>query len=118
MNYEPIVKPPAGQMAVQPNLIDYAAARASFRWDDIEKELDGLPGGGLNIAYECIDRHCNKGRADKLAMIWVGKDGEEERYTFAQMRDQSNKFANILQELGLKKGDRVFVFLDRLPETY
>jgi len=118
MNYEPIVKPPAGQMAVQPNLIDYAAARASFRWDDIRAELDGLPGGGLNIAYECIDRHLKTHRRDKTAMLWEGKDGRAETYTFAQMAAGSNKAANALRSLGVQKGDRVFVFLERVPELY
>ena len=51
MNYQPIVKPAPDRMPVRPNLIDYAAARASFHWDDIRAQLDGLPGGGLNIAY-------------------------------------------------------------------
>ncbi len=105
-------------LRLPPNLADYETARESFKWEEIEKDLDWLPNGGLNIAHECIDRHCEKGKAEKLAMIWVGKNDEEERYTYAQTRDESNKFANVLKALGLKKGDRVFVFLDRLPETY
>ena len=113
-----VVKKRPRDLRLAPNIADYQAMRSSFRWEDVEKELDWLPDGGLNIAHECVDRHCNKGKADKLAMIWVGKNNEEERYTFGQMRDESNKFANVLKGLGLKKGDRVFVFLDRLPETY
>ena len=113
-----VIKKRPRDLRLAPNIADYQAMRSSFRWEDVEKELDWLPDGGLNIAHECVDRHCNKGRADKLAMIWVGKNNEEERYTFGQMRDESNKFANVLKGLGLKKGDRVFVFLDRLPETY
>ena len=113
-----VIKKRPRDLRLAPNIADYQAMRSSFRWEDVEKELDWLPDGGLNIAHECVDRHCNKGKADKLAMIWVGKNNEEERYTFGQMRDESNKFANVLKGLGLKKGDRVFVFLDRLPETY
>src|SRR3990170_6053704 len=112
MNYDPILKLPAEKMPVVPNLIDYAAARASFRWDDIRAELDGLPGGGpsthstssgqagsgqaLNIAHECIDRHLKTHRRDKTAMLWEGKDGRAETYTFAQMAAGSNKAANAL----------------------
>ena len=118
MNYEPIVKPAAGQMRVRPNLIDYESARASFRWDTIRAELDGLPGGALNIAYECIDRHLKTDRRDKTAMLWEGKDGGAETYTFAQMAVGSNKAANALRSLGVRKGDRVFVFLERVPELY
>ena len=113
-----VIKKRPRDLRLAPNVGDYQALQSSFRWEDVEKELDWLPDGGLNIAHECIDRHCDKGKADKIAMIWVGKNNAEERYTFGQMRDESNKFANVLKGLGLKKGDRVFVFLDRLPETY
>ncbi len=118
MNYEPIVKPPPERMPVTPNLIGYKAVGDAFRWDDIRAELDGLPGGGLNIAYECIDRHLTTDRKDKVAMLWEAKDGRAEAYTFAQMAAGSNKAANALRSLGVEKGDRVFVFLERVPELY
>ena len=51
-------------------------------------------------------------------MIWAGKGGEEERYTFAEMAAESNRAANGLRRLGVKKGDRVFMFLERIPECY
>ena len=118
MNYEPIVKPPPERMPVTPNLIGYEAVGDAFRWDDIRAELDGLPGGGLNIAHECIDRHLTTDRKDKVAMLWEAKDGRAETYTFAQMAAGSNKAANALRSLGVEKGDRVFVFLERVPELY
>ncbi|MCH6555134.1 MAG: AMP-binding protein, partial [Chloroflexi bacterium] len=105
-------------MPVTPNLIGYEAVGDAFRWDDIRAELDGLPGGGLNIAYECIDRHLKTDRKDKVAMLWEAKDGRAETYTFAQMAAASNKAANALRSLGVEKGDRVFVFLERVPELY
>ena len=118
MSYDPIEKQPVEQMRVKANLIDYEKARDAFRWDDIRAELDGLPGGGLNIAYECIDRHLTTDRKDKVAMLWEAKDGRAETYTFAQMAAGSNKAANALRSLGVEKGDRVFVFLERVPELY
>ena len=118
MEYPTIGKESADAMAVKPNLPDVDAAREGFQWTDIYKELDWLPGGYLNQAHECIDRHVNAGRGDKTALIWVGKNGEEERYTFQDMKDQTNKFANVLQSLGVEKGERVFVFMERLPELY
>ena len=118
MDY-PVIKKRPRDLRLPPNLSDYHKLRESFSWDQVERELDWLPNGGLNITHECIDRHCKDGKADKLAMIWLGKDmQEEERYTFAQMRDATNKFANVLRDLGVQKGERVFFFLDRLPETY
>ena len=84
----------------------------------MEGELDWLPNGGLNLAHEAIDRHCNAGLDGKVAMLWEGKNGEEERYTFDEVRLESNRFANVLKGLGLKKGDRVFTFMERIPEHY
>jgi len=116
MDHPPISKPTS--FPVAPNLADYASARQGFDWSTIEKELDWLPGGGLNLAHEAIDRHCLHGQADKLAMIWEGKNGEKEQYTYDQMRRETNKFANVLAGLGVTKGERVFTFMERLPEIY
>ena len=79
MEYQTIGKQPAEAMTVKPNLPDLDAAKKDFQWSDIYAELDWLPGGYLNQAHECIDRHVAAGRGDKTAMIWVGKNGEEER---------------------------------------
>jgi acetyl-CoA synthetase len=108
----------SGEFPVDPNLPDWAKSRQGFDWSQIESELDGLPGGALNIAHEAIDRHCNNGYAAKLAMIWEGKNGEREDYTYDDMRVQTNKFANVLAGLGVAKGERVFTFMERLPEIY
>ena len=118
MEYPVIAKPPVDQMPVRPNLPDVEAAREGFRWESVYEELDWLPGGYLNKAHECIDRHCEAGRGDKVALIWEGKNGEEESYTFAEFRDRSNQFANVLEGLGVGKGDRVFLFMERVPELY
>ncbi len=118
MEYAPIPKPPVEQMAVKPNLIDYESLRRDFHWDHVRRELDGLPGGALNIAHECLDRHLSTPRRDKVAMLWEGKSGESERYTFADMAAGANQAAHALRSLGVGKGDRVFVFLERIPECY
>jgi acetyl-CoA synthetase len=118
MDYEPIAKPHVDQFAVRPNLDDYERIRASFDYERVIDELDGLPGGGLNIAYEALDRHVAKGRGDKPCLLWESKDGRAEAYTYAEMARLSNRFANVLQSLGVAKGDRVFVFMDRIPELY
>ena len=118
MPFETIEKPPVASMTVRPNIYDYEAQRASFSWDELAKELDGLPGGGLNLAYEAVDRHLKTERRTKPAILWEGKGGEQETYTFEDVAKLSNKWRNALASLGVKKGDRVFVFLDRIPELY
>lgn len=117
-SYQTSKKPSIAQMKVKPNLANYDETRKAFQWTDLYKELDWLPGGGLNKAHECIDRHANGPSATKLAMIWEGKNGEAEQYTFADMKRETNKFANVLRNLGIVRGDRVFMFMDRVPEQY
>lgn len=81
-------------------------------------DLDWLPGGRLNIAHEAIDRHANGWLRDKPAMIWQGRDGDRETYSFGRLRELTDKFANVLKSLGVGRHDRVFIFMDRLPELY
>jgi acetyl-CoA synthetase len=118
MPFETIAKPAPDALPVRPNLYDYEAQRASFSWEELSKELDWLPSGGINIAYEAVDRHVKNGRGSKTAILWEGKNGEQESYTFEDIAKMSNRWLNVLRSLGVKKGDRVFVFLDRIPELY
>ncbi|WP_126427708.1 acetate--CoA ligase [Brevibacillus marinus] len=99
------------------NLEDYEKAYATFDWKDVEKEFTWYETGKVNMAYEAIDRHLLTHRKDKVALLYSGPD-REERYTFAQLSELSNRFGNVLRSLGVKKGDRVFVFMPRSPELY
>lgn len=113
MAWESIVKPFTPHCS--PNLVDYQRVRESFTWEDARAELEGLPGArGLNIAYEAVDRHAS----DRLAIRWIAKSGEVREYTYAQLCDLTNRFANGLQSLGVRKGDRVFALAGRIPELY
>ena len=105
-------------MPVQPCLIDYQQEREKFSWDTIAQQFQQLPSGGLNIAHEAIDRHANGPLAQKSALIWLGENGERKIYTFADMKKESSKFANVLASLGFSKGDRIFTLSTRLPELY
>jgi acetyl-CoA synthetase len=115
---DPIQKPKPETLPVVPNIVDYEEARKSFRWESLYRELDWLPDGGLNKAHECIDRHARGKLRDKPAMLWEDKDGQTETYTFGDLERETNKFANVLESLGVKKGDRVFFFMERWPEQY
>ena len=117
MDAEVIAKPGIEGMEVKPNLSHYDEARSTFTWESLLSDLDWLSGGALNKAHECIDRHA-AANPDKPAMLWLGKNGEEETYTFADMKRLTDKFANALRDLGIQKGDRVFIFMDRVPELY
>jgi acetyl-CoA synthetase len=118
MAWPPITKGtwPGG---VVPNITDYEAARAGFSWDAARAALDGLPGGrGLNIAHEAVDRHATGPNAQRTAVRWLRRDGGRTEATYAELAAWTNQFANVLQALGVGRGDRVFTLLGRVPELY
>jgi acetyl-CoA synthetase len=100
------------------NLLNYDAYAKAFSWAQARDLLDGLPGGGLNIAYEAIDRHVKAGRGDKLALRWIGRDDSIRDFSYAALGAAANRFANVLAERGIGKGGRVFSLLGRVPELY
>lgn len=104
--------------AVTPNLVDYEQTRTAFSWEAARRELQGLPNGGLNIAHESVDRHCEGPLRDRLALRWLGKRGEVRDFTYADLRALTNRFANVLGRLGIAKGERVFLLAGRIPELY
>jgi acetyl-CoA synthetase len=101
-----------------PNLASYGAARAEFSWQAARAQLDGLPGGGLNIAHEAVDRHAAGARGERVALRWLGREGERRDFTYIQLRAATNRFANVLAKLGVERGARVFVLAGRIPELY
>jgi acetyl-CoA synthetase len=118
MAWAPIIKTPQA-WRVTPNLKDYERARRSFRWEAVRDEFEGLPGGkGLNIAHEAVDRHATGPNANKVAIRWLSKAGGVRDFTYAQLRELTNRFANVLIGLGVQPGDRVYVLAGRIPELY
>mgnify|MGYP003336787784 CR=1 FL=1 len=113
----PEIAKDVGAMRVAPNLPDWAGMRQAWSWDLAWQELD-RPGGLVNLAHECVDRHAAGPRAQKPAIIWQSAGGDIERYTYADLRARSNQVANAFRGLGVAKGDRVFILSDRIPELY
>jgi acetyl-CoA synthetase len=100
------------------NLPDYDAAYGRLGWDTYRDWLDYLPGGALNIAYEAVDRHVAKGFGEREALRWISRSGERRTYSYADLKRETDRFARVLQELGLGPGTRVFSLLGRVPELY
>ena len=73
-------------------------------------------GGTLNVAENCLDRHVEAGHGDQIAYHWEGEPGDTRTITYAELRDEVAKFANVLRDLGVAKGDRVAVYLPMIPE--
>jgi len=116
MSWAPIRK--SDTPRVEPNLLDYERTRREFSWAAARDELSGLPGGGLNIAYEAVDRHADGPLADKVALRFRDRRGQFTDLTYRHLMQQTNRFANVLRSLGVGPSDRVFSLLGRVPELY
>ena len=119
MGYPRIVKESIEKHATPPNLQNYDDARKEFSWDRIAGELDWFADNKINIAHIAVDAHLAQGRGDKKALIWEGIKGNVEEYTYADLARLSNRFASgLVDRCGIRKGDRVFFFLERVPEIF
>ncbi len=118
MPWNPIIKS-RRDWDIIPNLHDYDLVRRSFSWEQARAELDGLPSGqGLNIAHEAVTRHAAGSSAQRTAIRWLGKQGPVDDYSYRRLDELTNRFANVLQALGVAKGDRVYALTGRIPELY
>jgi acetyl-CoA synthetase len=113
--YERAQKDPEGFWAEAARSLDWFKP-----WD---KVLDWNPpmakwfsGGKINVSYNCLDRHMKTWRRNKAALIWEGEPGEERVLTYADLYREVNKFANVMKKLGIKKGDRVTIYMPMVPE--
>ena len=104
------IRKTAADLRVPPN--------APLGFDEARRALVGLPGGGLNIAHEAVDRHAAGPLADRVAIRWLGAQGARRDFSFRDLSAYSNRFANVLRGLGVAKGDTVFVLCGRIPELY
>ena len=100
------------------NIGSYEDRYKSFDWKLSEQELEYGKNGQYNIGYYCSDRICEKGLGSKPALIWEGFTGEVKKYTYDDIRAYSNTTAKFLQDQGVKPGDRVCLFMDKIPELY
>jgi acetyl-CoA synthetase len=89
-----------------------------FEWEDIENiRFSWFKDGVTNMAYNCLDKHVEAGKGDQTALIWQGEPLEESKtYTYSELLCEVNKAANILKNLGVKKGDNITMYLPMIPE--
>lgn len=99
-------------------LQDYERARADFTWDEARSLLSGLPGGGLNIGYEAVDRHLAAYQGGMEALRCIAPDDTVTQLTYAELGGLTGRFANVLTSLGVGRQERVFTLLGRCPELY
>jgi acetyl-CoA synthetase len=86
-------------------------------YDFHKPEIKWFEDGQLNVSYNCLDRHLKNGRRNKAAIIWQGEPEEDVRiFTYQMLHDEVNTFAKVLKKMGVKKGDRVSIYLPMVPE--
>jgi len=106
-------------LLIRHNLEEYKKVVASFTWESVRKEMKGLPGEkGLNIAYEAIDRHADGPLQLHTALRCINKEGLAVDFTYKDLKEQTNRFANVLRSLKISKGDKVFALSRRIPQLY
>ncbi|WP_029049172.1 acetate--CoA ligase [Cupriavidus sp. amp6] len=119
MDLSRIIHKTAADLRVAPNFADYETERRGFSWDAIRRTLGIQPDGGLNIAWQAVDRHVGNGAGNKVAFRFLSRDGPATRaVTYAELARLTNRFCNVLRELGVGKGDRLFILAGRIPELY
>ena len=88
-----------------------------LEWDFTKPEIKWFQGGKLNMSYNCLDRHLTDGRRNKAALIWQGEPEDDVKvYTYQMLYTEVCRFANVLKKKGVKKGDRVSIYLPMVPE--
>ncbi len=94
-----------------------AVQRAAV-WDEARDDLDAPPGGGLNMAFEAVDRHVRAGFGARVALRWLRPDGSRSDLTYAQLAQLSSQAAGGFSRLGMRRGERVAMLLPRRPELH
>ena len=88
-----------------------------LEWDFHTADIKWFLGGKLNVSYNCLDRHVNAGAGDQTALIWQGNNQDESQtFSYTELLDRVCRFANALRALGVKKGDRVCIYMQMIPE--
>ena len=86
-----------------------------YSWEPENVICRWFEGGKLNASYNCLDRHLSS-RGNRIAIFWEGDNGDTENYTYAQLHSEVCKFANILRKKGIKRGDRIAIYLPMIPQ--
>lgn len=100
------------------NIGSYDEASKGFEWSKAWNELGISEDEPFNIGHLCSDRICEQAKGEKTALIWQGHTGNVEKFSFNDLRLYSNGFANLLKQQGIKNEERVFIFMDKVPELY
>jgi len=115
--YDEAERDPVAWWAAQAGDVDWFKEWESVLDDSNPPFFTWFPGGQLNVAHNCLDRHVQAGLGDRVAIHWRGEEGEERDISYADLHRDVQRFANALKDLGVGKGDVVGIFLPMIPEV-
>ncbi|MGR5178676.1 acetate--CoA ligase [Vibrio mediterranei] len=115
MDFPEIKKDP--NSASRHNLVDYAETYSHFDWSAVKHQLVGDE-QSINIGYQAVDRHVEAGFGEQIAIRWLGKSDQQVDISYQQLMETTNRFANLLLDLGVEKQDAVFALCQRVPNLY
>lgn len=118
MNRPAVIHKTSPVGSVKPHWKDYEGERSHFSWRKARQALRGLPGGGINMAFEAVDSHLDTPTADRIALRFVARNQPALELSYAELARQTNRFANVLEGLGVQKGAHLFVLAGRMPALY
>src|SRR4030067_2287916 len=114
--YETSIKDPASFWEEKADQLSWFRKwKNVYSWDSEKAICKWFEGGKLNASYNCLDRHLST-RGDRIAIKWEGDGGDTATYTYKQLYDEVCKFANVLKNRGIKKGERVAIYLPMIPK--
>ena len=114
--YKSAEKDPVGFWETEANNLHWFTKWDKVLDDSNKPFFKWFTGAKTNIAYNCLDVHTKTARRNKLALIWEGENGDFKAYSYFALHRDTCKFANVLKSLGVKKGDRVSLYMGRVPE--
>ena len=116
--YQESIKDPSGFWTKQAERLHWYK-----KWDDVvdfdfvDANIKWFSGGKLNVSYNCLDRHVEAGFGDRTAIIWEGNDpAEDKTFSYSELLAEVEKFANVLKDNGIQKGDRVCIYMQMVPQ--
>jgi acetyl-CoA synthetase len=115
--YERAARDPLGWWSEQAEQLHWFKPWTRVLDDDDPPFYKWFTGGTLNVSYNCLDRHVEAGRGERIAFHWRGEDGSERQITYAQLLEDVQRLANALKDLGVKRGDVVGIYLPMIPEV-
>jgi acetyl-CoA synthetase len=118
MDASPIIRKTAADLRLPPNFADFAGERLRFSWQAAAGDLAAQPGGGINLCWQAVERHAAGALRERTAFRFLSRTAAPRDVSFGELSRLTRRFAGVLADLGIGRGERLFVLAGRIPELY